>query len=122
MTHNEKLQHFEAELRSRGFWISNACPPAMRLLWRMGYQVAPPYFLPFGIAWLTSGALFWLGFGALAGLFVYSTAPIPLVTWLVIAGTAGFFFGLFMALFWLVQRRRLHLPSWGEYPGSRPAA
>ena len=122
VTHEEKVEHFEADLRSRGFWIINACPPAMRVLWRFGYQIPPPYFLPFGIAWLTSGTGFGLGFGVLGGLFVYFTALVPLAALIISAAIAGSLFGFFMALFWFVQRRRLGLPSWREYPRAQPAA
>ena len=50
MTHQEKLAHFEKHLKERGFWKSNAKPPVFWLLWKLGIEVPPPYFLSFGLS------------------------------------------------------------------------
>jgi hypothetical protein len=93
----------------------------MRLVWHFGSELPPPYFLSFGIAFVISGAFFAIAFGALTGLLFYFASPVPVWLWLTAAGVAGLLFGLIMSAFWSFQRRRLGLPSWGEYPAP-PAA
>jgi hypothetical protein len=47
MTHKQKVAHFKQLLRDRGYWRSNAIPPACQLLWLLGFETPPPYFLSF---------------------------------------------------------------------------
>lgn len=122
MTHAEKLAHFEKQLEERGYWKANAEPPVFRLLWKLGVEVPPPYFLSFGQAWIVAGA----PFGFLMGLFCvglfsfFSDSAMALFFWPSVGASAltcGTLFGLCMAFWWGRQRDQLGLPSWQEYPG-----
>jgi len=118
MTHAEKVDAFARELEQRGFWLSNAIPPFTRLLWKLGYEVPPPYFLLFRTAVLHAGAAFGLVFGGGAGAVLYIADEMPLFVWPLSVVISGAFFGLGMACFWAFQRRRLGLPRWSEYHGA----
>jgi len=118
MTHAEKVDSFARELGQRGFWRSNAIPPFTRLLWKLGYEVPPPYFLPFRTAVLHAGAFFGLGFGGVAGAVLCFVHGMPLFIWPFSVLISGASFGPCMACFWAIQRRRLGLLRWSEYRGA----
>ncbi len=72
MTHREKVDRFIEDMRERGVGTSSAAPPLFRLLWALGLEIPPPLFLGFLPLALAAGAFF------------------------------GFFWGLFMAAFFLI--------------------
>ncbi len=121
MTHQDKLAHFDALLEERGLWKSNAKPPAFWLLWKLGFEVPPPYFLAFTQAWIGAGVSFGLPFGVAAGLIRYFLVggwkAFSLWSFMAFAGVAGgTAFGLCMAYIWGWQREKLDLPPWSEFP------
>ena len=121
MTHEEKLAHFERELEKHGMWKSNAKPPMFWLLWKLGVEVPPPYFLSFPQAMLIAGAPFGLLMGLALGaaLSFFLDGRSAFVIWSAIAFAAvssGALFGVCMAFVWGWQRDKLQLPRWREYP------
>lgn len=116
MTHRKKVAHFKRLLRSRGFWRSNAIPPATHILWWFGFEVPPPYFLTFAQGALVAGIYFALMFGILMSALALCAGGHPTTAILVTSVTAGTCFGLFMATLWRIQARRLHLTTWQDYP------
>jgi membrane associated rhomboid family serine protease len=86
MTHRQKVDHLIEELRSRGLGASTVAPPLFRLLWALGLETPPPLFWRFIPLTLLMGVFF------------------------------GFFWGLFMALaflIWLVLGEGLWLGHGG---------
>jgi hypothetical protein len=117
VTHREKVECFEQLLRDRGYWISNAIPPACRTLWLLGLQTPPPYFLsftagvlaagiPFGVFWATFNWLLFWPADKSVGAALESSAMVATV------------FGVIMALSWRAKARKLGLPSWDTFPQS----
>ena len=121
MPHEQKVAAFEQLLRERGFWVSNAIPPACRLLWRLGYMVPPPCFLSFPIAALAAGIPFAVLYGAFMWMIVWP-ANVTLAHALTSSTFAGVFYGLAMATFWRIRRKQLQLPSWDEFPRAKSNA
>jgi hypothetical protein len=115
VTHSEKVSCFEQLLRKRGYWLSNAIPPASRLLWKLGIEAPPPYFLSFTTGALVSGLSFGLIFGAINSLFIWP-ANISNTRAFVQTAIASIFFGLAMATFWRSQAQSLKLPPWNDFP------
>jgi Family of unknown function (DUF6404) len=113
MTHREKVACFEQLLKDRGYWISNAIPPACRLLWRIGFETPPPYFLSFSVGVLSAGLPFGILWGAVMWLWPDERSSESV---LVSSALVGLFFGLSMAIFWRLQARSLGLPAWGNFP------
>jgi hypothetical protein len=121
VTHQEKVACFEQLLRERGYWISNAIPPACRLLWLLRLQTPPPYFLSFTAGVLTAGIPFGVFWGTFNWLLFWP-ADKSIGAAIGASAVAATFFGVFMALFWHVQAKKLGLRSWDAFPQSAPAA
>jgi hypothetical protein len=117
MTHRDKVARFEQLLKDRGYWVSNAIPPAWRLLWRFGFKAPPPYFLSFPIGALSAGLPFGIVWGAFMWLIFWWVMP-PWVM-IVMASLAAVIFGLAMAAFWRIQSHRLGLQSWQQFPDGK---
>ncbi len=118
MTHREKVACFEKLVRERGDWVSNAIPPACRLLWRMGFETPPPSFLSFPVAALSAGVAFAVVYGAFMWLFVWP-ANVTLSHVLTSSTGAGVIYGLAMATFWHVRAKQMQLPSWDDFPRAK---
>lgn len=121
MTHREKVECFEQLLRNRGYWISNAIPPVSRLLWLLGLQTPPPYFLSFWAGALTAGIPFGVLWGTFMWLFLWPTDR-SVGAAIGSSAAAATFFGVFMAMFWRAQAKKLGLCSWDTFPQSASAA
>lgn len=116
MTHREKVACFEQLLRDRGYWISSAIPPVTRLLWRLGIEAPPPYFLSFGAAVLLAGVPFAFFWGAIMWLIKWQFSYLPLVQFIPVAAFAGLLFGFSMAVVWRRCADNLRLKSWSQFP------
>jgi hypothetical protein len=114
VTHQEKVAQFERLLRDRGYWKSNAIPPACQLLWRLGFKTPPPYFLSFPIGMLSAGLPFGVLWGVFMWLFVWPD-DMSLPSAVLSALLAGTFFGFLVAIFWRLQARSLSLPAWDKF-------
>jgi hypothetical protein len=127
MTHHEKVANFRQLLRERGYWRSNAIPPAFQLLWLLGFETPPPYFLPFWTGVVVAGVPFGFFMGVFNYFFNYFISAPFIVTLsagsLVSAmSTSVFFglpFGLLMAMFWRRKSQKLQLPDWDNFPVRR---
>jgi hypothetical protein len=116
MTHQEKVAHFKQLLRSRGYWLSNAIPPATHILWWLGLKVPPPYFLSFTMGALTAGISFGIMLGLLKVAFALAEGQHIIIATAISSCVVGTFFGLCMATFWRSQARQLQLSTWHDYP------
>ena len=115
MTHREKVACFKKLLQDRGYWKSNAIPPMWWLVWQLGFELPPPYFLPFPIAAIAAG----LPFAVIWGVFMRWTVwadEMSLGAVAMGAAIAGSVFGLVMAAIWRQKANGLGLPSWDKFP------
>ena len=119
MTHGEKVTFMIADLQERGVGKRTSAPPVFRLLWKMGWQVTPPLFQPFGSLFVGFGSSFAIGWGTLMWFGLWRRQGIPVT---VVAGgslAAGILFGLAMAGFMRWKAKKLGLPSWTDYGKNR---
>ncbi|MFT5355067.1 MAG: hypothetical protein ACI9KE_002283 [Polyangiales bacterium] len=115
MTHDEKVQHFIEDMKARGKKESSVAPPALKMLWKLGLSVRPPLFASFGQLVVAAGGFFGVSWGLVMWFLLWDPGmPIALAAGLSLA--AGLMFGTMMA--WWIRRsaRKLHLPSWEDYP------
>lgn len=100
-------------LEATGIRRANYLPQATRLLWRFGLEVPPPHFMKFGKVAVLFGAFFGLGWGGIMYLLLGIRGPLPSVLPLALAsGCGGLLFGVFMAMYYSLGRKRHRLPSW----------
>ena len=121
MTHNEKLKLMFEDLSQLGVSRWTFAPPIYRLLWKFGFEVPPPLFSSFGHLLVFQGGFFGFFWGLFMGLFFIILLPTHLLVWLIplMAISAGFLFGLCMAIICRWQARNLKLPTWEEYERQR---
>ena len=104
-------------LSTTGIWKSNYSPPGVRLLWRLGFDCPPPHFARFWSVAPVCGVYF----GSAMGLFMWVMAYFGRIHSsqgvLVGAGFAGLFFGLSMATYYALGRRKYRLPLWKDING-----
>jgi hypothetical protein len=101
-------------LQQTGMRRSSYLPPAVRLLWRMGFQTPLPHLTPFTPVALATGLSFGALWGLLMGLFGFLTDGAGTRYLLFASGLAGLLFGLMMASYYARGRRRHNLPLWSQ--------
>jgi hypothetical protein len=112
-------------LKATGIRPSNYLPRVTQWLWRWGYAVRPPHFVPFGTMWLAGGGCFAVAWGLWMGLIwgwvIPPVVPLHLLGLGVGAVFVGFFVGLFMASYYAYGRRKHALPAWDDLqPAAQP--
>jgi hypothetical protein len=117
MTHRQKVEHFIAGLGKQGVGSHTAAPPLFRLLWAIGLEVPPPFFLGFATLTPLMGASFGIVWGACMWLLQWQAWHMPLEWAAVSAAGAGLLFGLGMAGYYRWKAASLRLPPWESYPG-----
>jgi len=114
----ERMDAAVRELERLGVEGFTAAPPLFRLLWRVGVDVRPPLFLPFGRFALLSGSFFAVGWFALRWLGrggqLMGTVEFE-VTLAIVTGAA---FGILLAAYYRHRARSLQLPSWPVFVAS----
>ncbi len=116
MTHDQKVAEFKRILRVRGYWISNAIPPVWQLLWKLGFKIPPPYFLPFLTGAIWTGTLFSISLFVIRWLVAWYIPQTMNLSDVVIIIIAGIFFGISMSITWRNKSQKLHLPDWDSFP------
>ncbi len=115
MTLEEKREAAIKNLVELGIWKSNAKPPLLTQLWRLGFNVAPPHFgtfwktafcvgLPFGFVW---SVLMWFIQWQAMGVSIRLAALSALL--------ASTLFGLAMAGYYRYCQKKYKLPSWENF-------
>ena len=103
-------------LKSTGMVRSNYEPPLLRALWKIGFEVPPPHFVPF---WkLTLFVAVW--FGGVWSVFMWLTTWSGQgVAWttLCIPALVGTVIGLSLSLYYAHGRRKYRLPAWSSLDG-----
>ncbi len=117
MTAREKIDAAIDYLTKRGVHFNSSTPPHYRLLWALGFPLAPPHFQSFLGLFAFNGVFFGVTFGLMAFLFErhHAAAQLALVASLVGGTTVG----LLMAVIYRVKARWLGLPRWSEFPQTR---
>ena len=109
----ERLEKAHAELQAQGVWLSNYQPPMFSLLRMLGIKVPPPYYIGFH---LNAIIAFWyfaliiflvMYFGILGSSDTFQTAMDKALLW-------GFVYGIGMAVFYTIRRRKLSLSDWSS--------
>lgn len=104
-------------LKSTGMWPSNYEPPILRALWKLGFKIPPPHFVPFWKTTLFASIWFGGAWGTVMWLTVWSRQGVPLMFALVTAAAAGIFFGLCVSVYYAYGRRKHRLPEWSSLDG-----
>jgi hypothetical protein len=118
MTHRQKVEHLIADLGKQGVGPYTVAPPFFRLLWALGLNVPPPFFLGFLALTLIMGVFFGILWGIFMWILQWRARHMPLELALVLSACAGLLFGPGMAWYYRWKARRLRLPTWENYPGS----
>jgi hypothetical protein len=118
MTHRQKVERLIADLRKQGVSPYTVAPPLFRLLWALGLEVPPPFFLGFITLTLLMGAFFGILWGALMWLLQWEAWHMPLELAVMASAVAGLLFGPSMAGYYRWKAARLRLPPWESYPGA----
>lgn len=115
MTHRQKVDRLMNELGKKGVGKYTVAPPIFRLLWTLGLQVPPPFFLGFFALTLLMGAFFGVFWGGTMWLLQRQSGRLPVELAVIIAAGAGLCFGLAMATYYRWKAARLGLPTWESY-------
>jgi hypothetical protein len=115
MTSREKINAALEDLKGRGVSKSSAAPPVYRLMWALGIHIPPPHFQSF----LGLFALQGFFFGLIMTVVLFAILPTNEIEMLLLVGAgSGLVFGLLMATFMNIYKRKLGLPAWDDYtPG-----
>jgi Family of unknown function (DUF6404) len=119
MPHRQKVQCLIEELGQQGVGSYTVAPPLFRLLWALGLEVPPPFFLGF----VKLAALMGTSFGALWGVLMWVwlwqgaiPASVAATMTVLAAVFAGIIFGVVMAWYMRRTAERLGIPSsWEDY-------
>lgn len=104
--------------------LLHCCPAIFRLLWALGLEISPPFFLGFRELALLMGTFFGVLEGRPWGIGMWlwgwqGEVPTAIAVAITVfeAVLAGLFFGLVMAWYGRWKAERLGLqPSWEDYP------
>ena len=97
-------------------------PPIVRVLWRMGIDAPPPHFASFAYGALVSGASFAAIWALFLWLITWHSQGTSLALSIGMAAFGGLLFGVAMAGYYSVTRRKYRLPEWSTLlPAGRDA-
>lgn len=112
--YQRRFEAAESELEDAGIWPSNAVPPYIWFLRRVGLTPVPPHYRPLWRIFLGESVFFTL----LIGLVSFSTIGGPSGRSLVEAGfrtlSIGLALGLIMVIYHAVTRRKYALSRWAD--------
>ena len=117
-----KRQAALAMLQKTGIMRSNYAPPYLRLLWRCGFDVAPPHFAPFWQNALATGLFYAIGWGVFMYIFTWSKSNMSAGSMLSASLIAGALFGLALASYYAHGKRKHGLPSWQDFKPASDAS
>jgi Family of unknown function (DUF6404) len=117
-SHRQKVAQFSKFLRDRKDF--SGAPILLRILWRMGFKIPPPYFLPPLVGWILSCLSNGLSVGfalALAFLFFGSFSWQLII---LISCFSGLVNGSIRAFSWRRTAKKIHLPKWENFSLDEP--
>ena len=109
-------------LAATGLNRVNYEPPLIRVLWRLGLDAPPPHFASFASCAIVSGVFFAVIWGLLMWLMAWQSQGVSLPLGIGMAAFVGLLFGVAMAGYYSVGRRKYKLPEWNSLlPAGRDA-
>ena len=115
MTHRQKVDHLIEGLGKQGVDSDKAAPPLFRLLWKLGLDLPPPFFLSFGKLALMMGTCF--GVLEIPLWVILTCLSLSTEETVLVAVSTGAAYGLAMAWYLRSKAAQLGLPSsWEAYP------
>jgi Family of unknown function (DUF6404) len=112
--HRQKIVHFKKMLQERKDF--NGIPFFWQLLWKMGVEIPPPYFLPFRQTLLLSifSNTFYAGVIVLL-VIVYLGAWSSWYIFLIAIPISGLLVGFLKAALWQRKAKKMQLPQWSDF-------
>lgn len=114
MSNNSRRSKALTILADTGMSRSSYAPPYLRLLWRLGIDIAPPHFMPCWRTFLITGIWFGFSWGAIMSVLFWNQHRLPGQLAAGVSVGAGLFFGLSMAAYYAYGRRKYQLPDWNS--------
>jgi len=111
-----RINAFIDEMEGLNIGSYTVAPPNFRLLWAMGINLPPPFFLGIVPLTLIAGipfAIFWAVGMSLTMWLVQR--PLPLWVLITVSALAGLAVGLGMAAYYRWRADKLPLPAWKNY-------
>ncbi|MES2070275.1 MAG: DUF6404 family protein [Pseudomonadota bacterium] len=112
---NQKRDAALKLLESSGAGRGNFAPLLVRLLWRMGFDIPPPYFGSFLGNAFRMGMFFSAVWGVIMWVSVWSHQGKSPMSALIATAGAGFFYGIVMGGYFAYGKHKHQLPSWREF-------
>jgi len=110
--YQRKLDAAMKELRDAGVWKSNANPPYLRLMLKLGLTPRPPHYAAFFQIVVTQGVWFGAAWGGLMWFWQWQSQGLPFGLALFAALAAGSLFGVAMAFIYAKGRKKHSLSDW----------
>lgn len=112
--YQRRFEAAEAELDAAGVWPSNAVPPYIRFVRKLGFKPVLPHYMPLWRTFLGQSTFFILlmAFVSLSSLFGDSSKPVSDL--LSNAVWIGLALGLSMTVYIYSVRRKYALSKWKE--------
>ncbi|PKH06640.1 DUF6404 family protein [Moritella sp. Urea-trap-13] len=114
MSYISKLESAQAELSKTEIWKSNSNPPIFKLLRKLGFSVRPSHYSSFVINFISSSIWFGSVWGLLMWFTIWSEQQISTDQAVANSLIAGFFYGLFMALYYKYSSSKNGLSNWND--------
>jgi len=109
---DSKKRRAFAIMQAKGMWHSTYAPPCHRLLWNLGFKVAPPPLSPFCTNLFSFMAVYTPFWGVVMWVVFWKAQYIDLFSVVATVLTGGLIFSLCMSVFQLWRKRANHLPEW----------
>jgi Family of unknown function (DUF6404) len=117
-SHRQKVAQFSKFLRDQKDY--SGAPILLRILWRTGFKIPPPYFLSFLVGWTLSCLSNGLstGFALILASVFFGSLPLQII--IVIACLSGLINGTIRAVSWRRTAKKLRLPKWENFSLDEP--
>lgn len=101
-----------AMMKAKGMWHSTYAPPCHRILWNLGFKVAPATLAPFWTNFLCFTAVYTPFWGVVMWFVFWDAQSVDFTTALVTTLLSGLLFSTAMSVFQLWRQKANQLPDW----------
>lgn len=117
-SHRQKVAQFSKFLNDQQDY--SGAPILLRILWRMGFEIPPPYFLSAPFGWILSclSTALCTGFGLTLATIFFGLFPWQVI--IVFAVFSGLINGSIRAVSWRRKAQEMHLPKWDDFSLDHP--